>query len=244
MKSARILNPVPEVEAEYVNQGRAAFRVLYGSSGAFESLCWDLRVLRRSTHKQSNSALYFTCLGSTTEPLPPRFGNVIKAYVALNFSAAATMVLRVDAARMLWSAISKRLNGESEAFRWQDVTETDALAAEQEMLEHWAASTTYKRCIYLQGMLRSLASARGGGIVRLIRAPFVTPRTDDSERYTLENSERRLARLPPHDAITALVDIYAVHATEPPDRLIVVLSSSCLGRRFVWVKLSHSRWTA
>src|SRR5579859_6122270 len=98
--------------------------------------------------------------------------------------------------------------------------EDDLLRTEQVMLTHWSPSTTYKRCTQLQLMMRVLAGAPGGGIVRPMEVVFVTPRPEDSERYTLDGQQARMKRLPPDEAICAVGDIYAQYAKEPEDRLI------------------------
>jgi hypothetical protein len=212
--------PVPSAEAAYVQQGQALFDAMFRDAGdQFEAPCWDIRHLRMSQHKKTNSRLYFTLHGSNVDPLPPRFSNVVKAYVLLNKSASGTMIHRVDIARMLWEAVRQRF-ADGDTFDWCRLTEDDLLRAEQVMLTHWNPSTTYKRCSQLQHMMRALAAVRGGGIVRPMDTAFTTPRTDDSERYTLDGHLDRMKRLPSDDAIHAVGDIYAKHAKEPADRLI------------------------
>ena len=76
-------------EAAYVQQGRMLFETVFRDAGyQFEAPCWDIRSLRTSRHKKTNSRLYFTLHGSKVIPLPPRFSNVVKAYVLLNKSAS------------------------------------------------------------------------------------------------------------------------------------------------------------
>ncbi len=212
--------PAPSAEAAYVQQGQALFDAMFCDAGyQFEAPCWDIRHLRTSQHKKTNSRLYFTLHGSNVDPLPPRFSNVVKAYILLNKSASGTMIHRVDIARVLWEAIRRRF-GDGDTFDWRRLTEDDLLRAEQVMLTHWNQSTTYKRCTQLQHMMRALAAVRGGGIVPPMDAAFTTPRTDDSERYTLDGQLDRMKRLPSDGAIHAVGDIYAKHAEEPADRLI------------------------
>lgn len=224
--------PVSSAEAAYVRQGQALFETMFpDAAGQFEAPCWDIRRLRTSQHKKTNSRLYFTLYGSNVDPLPPRFSNVVKAYILLNKSSSATMTLRVDIARVFWQAIRQRF-GDTDAFDWRQLTEDDLLRAEHVMLIHWNQSTTYKRCTQLQYMMRALAAVRGGGIVRPMDAPFTTPRTDDSERYTLDGQLDRMKRLPSDDAMYAVGDIYAKHAKEPPDRLISCVLALMLATAF------------
>ncbi len=215
--------PVPAAEAAYVRQGRALFKTIFPNAVfPFEAPCWDIRHLRTSQHKKTNSWIYFTLHGSIVDPLPTRFSNVVKAYILLNKGASATMILRVDIARLLWEAIRPRF-GDADAFDWRQLTEDDLLGTEQVMLIHWSQSTCYKRCTQLQYMMRALAAVRGGGIVRPMEVAFTTPRTDDSERYTLDGQLERMKRMPSDEAICAVADIYARHAKEPPDRLIACI---------------------
>ena len=98
--------PAPSAEAAYVQQGRALFETVFRDAGyQFEAPCWDIRHLRTSQHKKTNSRIYFTLHGSSVDPLPPRLSNVVKAYILLNRSASGTMIHRVDIARVLWEAI-------------------------------------------------------------------------------------------------------------------------------------------
>jgi len=136
------------------------------------------------------------------------------------------MVLGADIARMLWEAILRRF-GTADAFDWSLLVEDDLLRTEQIMLAHWSQSTTYKRCTQLQFMLRALAAAPGGGIVRPMDVAFTTPRTDDSERYTLDGQLDRMKRLPSEDAMYAVADIYASAAFGYPD-FSVSDTRSCL----------------
>lgn len=201
--------PVPAAEVAYVRQGRALFETIFPNAAfPFEAPSWDIRHLRTSQHKKTNSWIYFTLHGSNVDPLPPRFSNVVKAYILLNKGASATMILRADIARLLWEAIRPRFSG-ADAFDWRQLTEDDLLRTEQVMLIHWSQSTCYKRCTQLQYMMRALAAVRGGGLVRPMEAVFTTPRTDDSERYTLDGQLERMKRMPSDEAICAVADIYA-----------------------------------
>ena len=116
---------VSPAEAAYVRQGRALFTTLFRGCGYdFEAPRWDIRHLRTSQHKKSNAQVHFTIYGSQVDPLPPRFANIVKAYVLLNKGAAETMDLRVGSARMLWMAILQRF-GDAEAFDWSLLIEDD-----------------------------------------------------------------------------------------------------------------------
>lgn len=226
---------IPELrpaEIKYVHQGRALFRRIFPPPGnEFDAHCWDLRHLRTSQHDRGKARVYFTRHGSQTEPLPSRFANILKAYIVLNRGAAASLVHRVQAARILWEAVLQRC-GTADSFDWLLLTEDDLLRAEQMMLEHWNAVTTYKNCHLLQSMIRVLAAAPAGGLVRPMDVCFATPRIDDMERYTLDGQQERMRRLPPDEAIYAVGDIFAIHAKEPPDRLIACVLAVMLATAF------------
>ena len=218
-------------EAKYIEEGRALFRQRF-PTGCFDDLCWDIRHLRSSQHKAANARVYFTKYDSRTEPLPPAFARVVKAFVLLSRASCGTMPLRVDAARMLWKAIERRFGTTAADFAWAEVTEEDLLEAEQQMLHHWSKSATYKRCTMLQHMLRALAAAPFGPIVRPIRVTFRTPRQEDFERYTLEGQELRQAKMPPDEAIYAIGDLFNKTVAEPHERLIVCALAIMLATGF------------
>jgi hypothetical protein len=181
-------SPLPE--ANYIKEARAIFAVRF-PGGNFDDSSWDIRHLRKSQHKKTNARVYFTTYGSIVEPLPARFADIVKAFLLLMGSSGGTMPLRVDAARMLWTAIEKKL-GKSN-FSWLDVCDQDLLDTEQEMLLHWGAAATNKRCTMLQRMVDTLASA-----------PYVPLAPQDQEalrQYVLGNAD-----LPKNMALIISVD--------------------------------------
>ena len=137
--------PVSAADVAYVLQGRALFSTRFPGEGhTFDAPSWDVRHLRTSQHRKVNARAYFTVYGSKSDPLPPRFANVVKAFVLLNTAAGATMVSYADVARMLWEAVLQRF-GAAEAFAWSLLTEDDLLRTEQIMLAHLNRTSTYKR---------------------------------------------------------------------------------------------------
>src|SRR5271157_1379952 len=125
-------------EAKYIDEGRALFRQRF-PIGSFDDPYGDIRHLRSSQHKAANARVYFTRYGSTTDSLPPAFARVVKAFVLLSRASCGTMPLRVDAARMLWKAIERRLATTAADFNWGHVTEEDILEAEHQMLRVFSA---------------------------------------------------------------------------------------------------------
>jgi hypothetical protein len=72
-------------------------------------------------------------------------------------------------------------------------------------------------------MMQALGAVRRGAIVRPMEVAFTTPRTDDSERYTLDGQVERMKRMPSDEAICAVADIDARYAKEPAGRLIACI---------------------
>jgi hypothetical protein len=164
------------------------------------------------------------------DPLPPRFGDVVKAFVLLIDSPAKTMTLRAIAARMLWRAVEKRL-GKAE-FSWADLCEQDLVETEQQMLECWGTASTYKECTMLQRMVDTLAAAPYGAIVRPLKGAFRTPRPDDFDRYTLAGQDLRQAKMPPEEAIFAIGKMFSGLATNERERLVVCALALLLATAF------------
>jgi hypothetical protein len=203
-----------------VAQGRALFAVHFpGPAHDFAAPVWEIRHLWVSQHKQSNARVCFTRYGSRSDPLPARFAEVVKALCVRELQSASTVRFQVEAARLLWQALERRLGAEAERFAWRSLSAEDLRAAEREMLRHWSASTTYRHCIVLQGMIARL-SAPGVGLVPPIAVAFRTPRPESLERFTLAGQEARREKLPSEEAIAGVADLYARHAREPADRLL------------------------
>ena len=231
MNEVNLGHPVPQQELAYVEQGRAVFRQLFPPGSDFDATVWDLRHLRHSRHTTSNVRVYFTRNNSTDEALPARFADIIKAYVVLNYQSLVSLASSVEAARMLWKAIESRI-GSKETFDWLCVAETDLLGAELQMLQSWGKARTHKKCSSLMVMMRTLAAASCGPIVRQLTASFVTPRPEDFERYTLAGQESRLAKMPSDEAIQAVGGLFANKTLEPWDRLILCVLAIMLATGF------------
>jgi integrase len=142
------------------------------------------------------------------------------------------MPLRADAARILWEALEIRLGTSHHVFGWDSISEEDVLEAEQQMLRHWGKAATYKRCTMLQRMIRALAAAPYGSIVRPTSVTFRTPRQEDSERYTLDGQEMRRAKMPPDAALHAIGDLFSNLVTDPHDRLVLCALAIMLATGF------------
>lgn len=220
---------IPVCESRFIDEGRVVFASRF-PNGQFEDSSWDIRHLRGSQHKKTNARVYFTKHGSKTDPLPPRFAEVVKASLLLMDASAASMPLRVDAARMLWKATEKRLGDAS--FSWADLCEDDLLEAEQQMLQNWGAAATHKVSTKLQRILNGLAAAPYGAIVRPIKVVFRTPRPDDFERYTLEGKELRQAKMPPEEAIFAIGKMFSGLVSDERERLVVCALALLLATAF------------
>jgi integrase len=222
---------IPELEAKYIDEGRTVFRALF-PTGDFDASSWDMRHLWVSRHKSTNTRVYLTKYGSTVEPLPPRFAQIVKAYLVLAPSSAGTMVRRADGARMLWKALESRHGNNPALFKWEDVSEDDLLQTEQQMLLHWGKGATYKQFVTLQRMLQVLAAAPYGPILKPISITPRTPRQEDFERYTLEGRALRQNKMPSDGAICAVGDLFNDLVTEPHERLIVCALAILLATGF------------
>lgn len=222
---------IPLCEAKYIQDARAVFAVRF-PDGNFDDISWGIQHLFASQHGMAKARVYFTRYGSTVEPLPARFANIVKASVLL-MDSFASIAHRVDVARVLWIGIEKRL-GESH-FSWSEVCDEDLLDAEQQMLQHWGAATTYKQCRMLQRMVDTLAAAPYGPIVRPLQVVFRTARSEDFERYTLEGQELRLAKMPPDATILALGKMFCRSDGELRDRLYFCVLAILLASGFrIW----------
>ena len=219
----------PQCEQRYIDEGRAIFRDRF-PEGNFDDVFWDIRHLRRSQHNRTNARVYFTKHGSTTDPLPARFADVVKAFLLSIDTPAKTMTMRALAARMLWKAVEKRLG--KAHFSWADLCEDDLVEAEQQMLERRGAGTTYKECGMLQRMVDTLAAAPYGAIVRPIEVVFRTPRQEDFDRYTLEGQDLRQAKMPSEEAIFAIGRMFSGLATNERERLVVCALALLLATAF------------
>jgi integrase len=220
---------MPSCESRYVEQARLIFAARF-PIGCFDDSSWDIRHLRSSQHKRTNSRVYFTRYGSTTDALSARFAHVVKAFLLLMNASGGTMPLRVDAARMLWRAVEKRRR--DARFSWSDLSEEDLLEAEQEMLHLWGTAATYKRCTMLQRMVDMLAAAPCGAIVPPIKATFRTPRQEDFERYTLEGQHLRQAKMPADDAIVAIGRMFSALVSNQRERLVLCALALLLATGF------------
>lgn len=210
---------IPDSEAKYIQEARLVFAQMF-QMGSFDDASWSVKHLRKSQHRRTNSNVYFTVYGSTTEPLPKKYGDVVKAALLLFDDAVASMTLRADAFRMLWEAIKKRTSPDE--FSWSDLQATDLLAAEQIMLQHWGMTATQKRCTTLLRLVQSLSATPYGAIVRPLDARFRTPRQEDFERYSFAGREMRNAKMPSDEALAALGDLFQFVVDER-DRLLLCL---------------------
>jgi hypothetical protein len=144
------LQPAPEPPAaisELLALAREKFAADFsGKDHDFDALVWDIKSLRDRSTSRTNSNLHFTRHGTLNQPLPSLYADVVKSWLILELrSSAETMCTKLDATRVLWEAILRRLGGKPEAFRWEKLCEEDLRQAEIIMTEKWSLSTTYKR---------------------------------------------------------------------------------------------------
>lgn len=191
-------------ELAFIERGKAAFAELFPGQ-RFENDSWDLRLLKKTGDGSGNSELHFTRL-ETGERIVERFANIAKAYLAISGKALGTMVLDVLGCRWLWEACRERRAGEEHAFTWQGFRKDDAERAEELMIASGLyASTVYRRCKNIRGLLKAIAIA---GIIAPMEPFFRTPRTDSLDRLTLAGQEARMDKLPSEEAIHALARLF------------------------------------
>lgn len=182
----------------------------------FDDIDWNLFSLFDRSTTRSNRRVYFTRRGTTDQPLPALYADVVKSWIILDRRSAKHMARRVDGTRMLWEAILKRRRGDPTAFRWETFHEEDLSQAELLMKAEWSESTTANLVVSILVFSRFLAAR---GVCRPLYYAPLTPRVEDSNRHTIEGREARRDRLPTDAALLGLADIYREYATEPSDRL-------------------------
>jgi hypothetical protein len=202
-----------------VTVGREKFAAdMPGGPSEFDGMSWDISGLWDRSTTRSNRRVYFTRRGTTDQPLPSVFADVVKSWVILDRRSAKNLSRRVDGIRMLWEAVLNRRRGDSTAFCWEGFQEEDLGQAELLMRAEWGESTTYKLIVSLLVFTRFLASR---GVCRPLYYVPQTPRVEDFNRHTIGGQEARRDRLPSEEALHGLADIYREYAQEPADRLRV-----------------------
>jgi hypothetical protein len=237
---------------EFVTIAREYFSLKFPNQD-FDAPRWDYRHLFKSSTRKSDRFLYFVrhqprmtkASVLKAEALPHYFSEIVKSVLLLHCD---TMIrVRLTAFRILWESIRARFGKNGDGFRWYLLRERDLRDTEKRMTEIWTNTTVYTNISALVFDLRRLAARN---IVVDIDAVPETPCPKYTHRHTLEGNEAALAKLPKGVVLEALADIYAKHATNPPDRLIadalailavtglrldevLTLSSDCLIKRTV-----------
>jgi integrase len=202
--------------AKFVTLGRETFRTLFREDRhSFDDTVWDIRHLRTTAARRSNSNIYFTRYGSRNDALPAAFSEVVKTLLALSWNT--TSPFRLDSFRLLWEAILARLIHSGETFSWSSLRPDDVRGTEEQMLEVWSENTTNRRCNQL---IRDLHSLAARGIAPDLYLRVETPRHEDLSRHTIAGNDAALKKRPSPAALTGVADIYSKYATEPEDRLL------------------------
>ncbi len=203
--------------AELVVAGREKFAAdMQHSQSEFDDMSWDISSLFDRSVSRSNRRVYFTRRGTTDQPLPSVYADVVKSWIILERRSAKYMARRVDGARLLWEAILRRRTGDATAFRWETLHEEDLSQAEILMRLEWSVSTTFGHVVGTLVFSRFLAAR---GVCRSLYYVPQTPRVEDLNRNTIEGQEACRDRLPTDAALRGLADVYREYATEPRDRL-------------------------
>jgi hypothetical protein len=204
--------------AKVVASGKRAFKLEFpGVEFAFEAPFWYVAHMRDRSVTSSNPRLYFTRSGTTNQPLPKRFSQVIKSWLLQEYRIGArSAVPPLEAARILWEAILTRRGNQVDRFDWGNICDEDMNQAELLMRERWNQSTTYKGTGHLLSLGR-FASRKA--ISRPSYYVPHTPRIEDSNRHTIAGREARKAKLPTAASLHGLAKIYRL-ASDPSDQIL------------------------
>jgi len=207
-------------ELVFIERGKAAFAELFPGQH-FEQSSWNFRHLKSSGLGSGSVVLHFTRFKrDRREPMPARFADVLKAYLATSGHAAVSMVNSGIACRWLWEACLERRAHAESAFTWQGFKKDDAERAEEAMIASgMKSSSVYRVCRAMRGFLKAIS---GAGIIAPMEPAFQTPRTDSLDRLTLAGQEARMDKLPSEEAIRALARLFSDEFNLPPfERLLM-----------------------
>lgn len=212
------LTLIQETIQKLVALGRSQFEADLGQTGqSFDDMVWDVTALAA---RACNGAirLYFTQYGTSDEPFPSGYAEVIKSWVLLaRKGSAADMGNNLAAARILWEVARQRYRDSSEEFNWRKLCEEDLRQAESLMMNRWALSTAHKIGHRLIRLAQFLAARQ---ICRPLYYTLQTPRPSDFNNHTLAGQAARRAKIPSLNALNGLADIYRELAAEPSDRFL------------------------
>jgi hypothetical protein len=207
---------------EFVTLARDYFPVKFPKQD-FDASRWDYSHLFKSNTRKSDRFLHYVRHhpGMTktsvfqADALPAYFSEIVKSVLLLNCD---TMIrTRLTAFRMLWESLLARLGANGDSYRWYLLRDADVRNTEQRMRQIWADTTVYTNINALIVDLRRLAARN---IVVDIDVVPETACPKYTHKHTLEGNEAALAKLPKGVVLEGLADIYAKHATNPPDRLL------------------------
>jgi hypothetical protein len=207
---------------EFVTLARDHFPVKFPNQD-FDASRWDYSHLFKSRTRKSDRFLHFVRQqpGMTktsvfqADALPAYFSEIVKSVLLLNCNTIIRT--RLTAFRMLWESILTRFGANGDSYRWYLLRNVDVRNTEQRMRQIWADTSVYTSITALIVDLRRLA-ARNIVVDIDVVPEMACPKY--THKHTLEGNEAALAKLPKGVVLEGLADIYAKHATNPPDRLI------------------------
>lgn len=218
----------------YVARGRTALTRLLPNEN-FDADTWETKSLATTSAGRSQRLL-FTTHGSTTEPLPPEYAEVVKAWIILSGGTPSRMNQRVFAARWLWRGIQQRLGRDADStFTWRDLRLVDLQSGEQAMLTAQLAHRTVNKAATTIGDL-----ARAVGNERIAPPiPFTprTPRQGDSNNHRVDNIEAAPEGTLSAAALDALADIFH-RASTPRDVFFSSLMAIGVGSGLRWNEIA------
>ena len=222
--------PLTDAEASHVVRGRAALLTRLPSA-KFDDVVWETEDLRTKAGMKT-PRLYFTVNRSVTEAMPPRYGNVVKAWVSQQSGTPSRMKQRVDAARWVWRAVAERLGAAAaDAFQWSDFQLADLQRAEQLMIDAGGAQSSVNKTAGTMGdMARDLAKV---GIAPPLVFRPATKRSGDSNNHRVDDPQARATGVLTPAALHAIADIFA-HAVTPADQVYSALLTLLIAAGIRW----------
>ena len=213
--------PAAQGAEALIARARAAMGAFLPSQD-FDDGCWDLEPRSRRRIEGGGSRLHFTTHGSTVEPLPRSFGDVIRGLVVVEDLKNAAALQMVAAARRLWQAVAQRRGSRAGAFAWCELVPEDVTAAEDLLRREQEAATVAKDVRVLRALLAKLAVH---GVVAPTAVPFRAGGTRSKVMAAALDPATRLARLPSARAIGGLADIYRVYAVREWDQIMAAVAA-------------------
>lgn len=216
-EAARLVTEEPDPVALLAARARQLLKLHYPAERypglRFDAPRWDLRPFDAARAEPPGTCIFWEEDGP---PMPAAFAEAVKAYAVLS-GISGRSISRVGlVGRALWATLSARL--EPGEFRWSCLRPGDLEQTEAVFLGNGRVQgTVANRCSHLKRLLDWLVEND------LVDAIEWSPITQYASRAGMGTAARkaRLDRLPSRRLVEGLAEIYAVHAREYKDRLLI-----------------------